>query len=188
MIGKRCFKILQIVPKLCTFFIVKVKKSPERLLKFRYLTKLSIQYWLYKNTITGKSKFASITIIEPDWKCAFKKWDFGWQLVYKFYQAFYISLSTKLDFVKSMIDIMPEDDSKAAMVTIFKNSTFLFLYDIRKTTLSEFWDLCYFDVKNFRPDTKVGVEMQIYSQNFKPKRRNKGSQSYSFKLMSMYKL
>lgn len=85
----------------------------------------------------------------------------------------------------------PENDNKITMVTVFKDNTFLFVYDIKNTTLNEFSDLSHFDISNFWPNIKILVEMQIYLQNFKTKRENKNSQvnqKYLFKLVDIYKL
>lgn len=38
------------------------------------------------------------------------------------------------------------------------------------------------DVGGFRADTKVAVEMQLHSRNFKPKRGDGGGQGYSLRL------
>lgn len=68
-------------------------------------------------------------------------------------------MSAKPDFIKSIINIMPEDDSKAAVITVFEDSTFSFFYNIRKTTFDKFSDPNYFNVSNLWPNTKVAVEM-----------------------------
>lgn len=54
---------------------------------------------------------------------------------------------------------MPEDDSKAAVITVFEDSTFSFFYNIRKTTFDKFSDPNHFNVSNLWPNTKVAVEM-----------------------------
>lgn len=64
---------------------------------------------------------------------------------------------------------MPDDDSKAAAVTVFEDSTFPFAYDVKYTAPGEVSDPGHFDVKGFRPDTKVTVEMQVHSRKFKPR-------------------
>lgn len=74
-----------------------------------------------------------------------------------------------------MISILPENNRKIAVVIVFENSTFIFLYNVRKTTLNEFPDLSYFNMRNFQPNTTVVIKMQIYLQKFKPKKRDKYS-------------
>lgn len=68
----------------------------------------------------------------------------------------------KTRFVKSKINIMPKDNGKVAVIIVFKNSIFSFLYDIKKTAPSEFSHSGYFNVSNFWSHTKVAVKMQIY--------------------------
>lgn len=82
---------------------------------------------------------------------------------------------------------MLKDNSKVAVITVFKNSTFSFLYNIRKTTPSKFSHSSHFNVSNFQLNTKVAIKMQIYLQNFKFKKRNKSNQQYLFKLVD-YKM
>lgn len=104
-----------------------------------------------------------------------------------------VTLSATSDFVNSMIDIMPNDESKAKVVHVFKDSTFPFAYDVKDTTPGEFPDPGHVDVKKFRPDTKVAVEVQVHAQNFKSRGGDKGIQNqgnlgYSFRRVGIYKL
>lgn len=71
-------------------------------------------------------------------------------------------MSVKPDFVNSMINIMTENNSKLAVITILEDITFLFLYNIRNTMLDKFPDLSHFNVSNFRSNTKIAVKMQVY--------------------------
>lgn len=76
-------------------------------------------------------------------------------------------------------------------MTAFEDSKFTFVYDVKNTAPGEFPDPGHFDVKGFRPDTKVTVEMQVHSRKFKPRGGDKGGQGnlgYSFKPIGIYKL
>lgn len=87
-----------------------------------------------------------------------------------------------------MINIIPEYNKKAIVVFVFKNNIFLFIYNMRKTTFDEFLDPNYFNISNFRLNTKVVIEMQVYLQNFKPKdKSSQANQKYLFKLVDIYK-
>ncbi|MCJ1348901.1 hypothetical protein MMC31_007134 [Peltigera leucophlebia] len=100
-----------------------------------------------------------------------------------------ISVSANPEFVHSRITLMSEDDSKAKAkaLSVYKDSIFPFMYDVRTTDPGKFSDPGLCDVSNFWPETKVAVELQIHSRNFKTKgqERNLG---YSFKLIRLYKL
>ena len=98
-----------------------------------------------------------------------------------------ISVSARPDFVQSRIDLMPDNDSKAKTVHMYENNIFPFIYDVKNTTPGEFPDPGLCDVSNFRPETKVAVELQVHSRNFKIKGKEKNI-GYSFKLIGLYKL
>lgn len=44
---------------------------------------------------------------------------------------------------------MLEDDSKTIVKFVFKNNIFLFIYNTKKTIISEFSEFGYFDISNF---------------------------------------
>ena len=100
-----------------------------------------------------------------------------------------ISVSANPEFVHSRINFMSEDDNKAKAkaLSVYEDSTFLFIYDVRTTDPGKFPDPGVCDVSTFWPETKVAVELQIHSRNFKTRgqERNLG---YSFKLIGLYKL
>ncbi len=98
-----------------------------------------------------------------------------------------ISVSAKPDFVQSRIDLMADDDSKAKALHVYEDNIFPFIYDVKNTTPGEFPDPSLYDVSNFRPETKVTVELQVHSRNFKMKGIEKNI-GYSFKLIELYKL
>ena len=80
-----------------------------------------------------------------------------------------ISVSANPEFVHSRINLMSEDDSKAKAkaLSVYEDSTFPFIYDVRTTDPGEFPDPGVSNVNTFRPETKVTVELQIHSRNFK---------------------
>lgn len=80
-----------------------------------------------------------------------------------------ISVSAKPEFVYSRIDLMPDDDSKAKVLSVYVKNIFPFIYDVRTTDPGEFPDPGLSDVANIRPETKVAVELQVHSRNFKAK-------------------
>ena len=65
----------------------------------------------------------------------------------------------------------------------------MFAYEIKDnvTNPGKFLHLSYV-INAFKPDTKVVVEMQVYTRNFKQKGNKAGSFKYSFKLIKIYKL
>lgn len=100
-----------------------------------------------------------------------------------------ISVSANPVFVYSRINLMRENNSKTKTkaLSAYKNRTFFFLYDVRTTDSGKFPDPGLCDVSNFRPETKVAVEYQIHSCNFKIKEQERNL-GYSFKLTGLYKL
>lgn len=101
-----------------------------------------------------------------------------------------ITLSAKPDFVESLIDIMPSDARKTSAMQILEDEKFPFTYNVRNHVTpppGSFPDPGY-DVAGFRADTKVAVEMQVHSRNFKGKGGDGGSFGYSFRLLGLYKL
>lgn len=93
------------------------------------------------------------------------------------------------EFVHSKINFMPENNSKAKakILSIYKNSTFFFIYNMRTTDLAKFFNPSLCDINKFWPKTKVTVKLQIYSYNFKIKRQERNL-GYYFKLIGFYKL
>lgn len=98
-----------------------------------------------------------------------------------------ILVLAKPDFIQSKINFMLDNNSKAKALHVYKYNIFSFLYDVKNTTPGKFLNLGLYDVNNFRPETKVAVKLQIYSYNFKMKRKEKNI-GYSFKLTGFYKL
>lgn len=98
-----------------------------------------------------------------------------------------ILMSVKPDLVQSRINLMSDDNSKAKALHVYKNNSFLFMYDMKNTTLGEFPYPSLCDVNRFRPKTKIVVELQVYPCNFKIKRKEKNI-GYFFKLIGLYKL
>lgn len=99
-----------------------------------------------------------------------------------------ISVSAKLDFVEGMIDIMPNGNDKETVTSILEDKTFPFAYDVRTTPQGEFPDSGRIDIKAFKQDSKVAVEMQIHSRNFKTKATDGTGLGYLFRLVGVYKL
>lgn len=62
---------------------------------------------------------------------------------------FIISVSEKPDYIKFIINIMLENNNKATMVSVFKDSIFAFTYNVRKIMLGKFSDPGYLDISNF---------------------------------------
>ncbi len=100
---------------------------------------------------------------------------------------FVISVLAKPDFVQSRINLMPDNNSKAKALNMYEDNIFPFMYDVKNTTPGKFPDFGLCDVKNFWPETKVAVELQVHSCNFKIKRKEKNIE-YSFKFIGLYKL
>ncbi len=98
-----------------------------------------------------------------------------------------ISVSGKPDFVQSRIDLMADDDNKTKALHVLEDNIFPFIYNVKNTTPSEFLDPGFCDLSNFRSESKVAVELQVHSRNFKMKGKKKNI-GYSFKLIELYKL
>ena len=99
-----------------------------------------------------------------------------------------VSIFANKAFIDLIVRIMPEGKSQAKVVSLLNNDTFTFMYDIRITTPGPFSDPRLFHPDNFEADTSVAVEVQIYAQNFKPKRSNEYTCRYPFKLIEIYKI
>ena len=82
---------------------------------------------------------------------------------------------------------MPDDNSKAKVVHVYKDNIFPFIYNVKNTIPGKFPDPGLCDVSNFWPETKVAIELQVHSRNFKIKGKEKNI-GYSFKLIGLYKL
>ncbi len=98
-----------------------------------------------------------------------------------------ILVSAKPDFVQSRIDLIADDDSKAKALHVYEDNIFTFIYDMKNNTPGKFPDSGLYNLSNFRPKTKVAVELQVHSCNFKMKGKEKNIR-YSFKLIGFYKL
>lgn len=97
----------------------------------------------------------------------------------------FISANKAID---TMVKIMPEGKSKAKVVFLLNDSTFLYIYNIKTTTTSQFTDPRLFYDKNFQANTSVVVEVQIYPQNFMPKRSVEYICRYLFKQVGIYSI
>lgn len=82
---------------------------------------------------------------------------------------------------------MPDNNSKAKVVYVYKNNIFLFIYNVKSTILGKFPDPGLCDISNFWPKTKVAVELQVHFCNFKMKKKEKNIR-YFFKLIRLYKI
>lgn len=82
-----------------------------------------------------------------------------------------ISVLAKPEFVHSKINLMLEDNSNAKdkALSVYEDSTFPFMYDVKTTDPGKFPNPGLCDVSNFWPESKVAVELQIHSRNFKTK-------------------
>lgn len=98
-----------------------------------------------------------------------------------------ILMLTKPDFVQSRINLIPDDNSKAKALHVYKYNIFPFMYDVKNITPGEFFDSSLCDMSNFWLETKVAIELQVHSRNFKMKRKEKNIR-YFFKLIGLYKL
>ncbi len=98
-----------------------------------------------------------------------------------------ISVSAKPNFVQSRIDLMADDKSKTKVLHMYEDNIFLFIYDVKNTTLGKFPNLGLCNMSNFWFETKVVIELQVHSRNFKIKGKEKNI-GYSFKLIELYKL
>ncbi len=97
-----------------------------------------------------------------------------------------ISTSIKKDFVDSLVRIMPENECKANVDSLFCDGTYPFTYDMKTTESGQFSDPGMFHVNNFQVCTSVAVEVRVQSWNFKPKRTNEVTRGYSFKAVGLY--
>ena len=98
-----------------------------------------------------------------------------------------ILVLAKPNFVKTRIDLIPNNERKAKTLCIYKDSIFSFIYDVKTTTPGEYPDPSICNVSKFWLKIKVAVELQIHSCNFKMKEKEKNI-GYSFKLIGLYKL
>lgn len=87
------------------------------------------------------------------------------------------------EFVYNMIN----SKTKAKAVSVYENSIFFFLYNIKTIDPGKFPNPNLCNINNFWPKTKVAVKLQIYSYNFKIKRQKRNF-GYFFKLIELYKL
>lgn len=92
----------------------------------------------------------------------------------------------KPEFVRSKINLMPNDNSKAKVLHMYKNNIFPFIYDVKTTIPGEFLDLALCDISNFCLETKIAIKLQVYSRNFKMKGKEKNIR-YCFNFIGLYK-
>lgn len=69
-----------------------------------------------------------------------------------------ISISSKPDSVQFRINIIANDNNKAKILHIYKDNIFLFIYNMKNTTLGEISNSGLCDVSNFWPRTKIDIE------------------------------
>lgn len=82
-----------------------------------------------------------------------------------------IFVLAKPKFVYSRINLMSKDNSKAKtkVLSIYENSIFFFIYNMRTIDLSKFSNPGIYNMNNFWLKTKVDIELQIHFYNFKTK-------------------
>lgn len=100
-----------------------------------------------------------------------------------------IFVLAKLKFIHSRINLMLKnnDKAKAKTLSVYKNSIFFFIYDIRTIDPGKFSNPGICNRNNFWPKTKITAELQIYLYNFKTKKQMKNLE-YFFKPIKLYKL
>lgn len=93
------------------------------------------------------------------------------------------------EFIHSKINFMLEDNSKAKAkaLSVYKDSSFFFIYDVKTINSGNFPNSNVYDKNIFRPKTTVAIELQIYFCNFKIKKQERNLR-YFFKLIELYKL
>lgn len=96
-------------------------------------------------------------------------------------------MSTKSVIVQSKNNIILDDNSKAKVLHIYENKIFVFIYNMKNTTPSKFVDSGLCNVSNFWLKTKIAIELQIYSCNFKIKGKEQNIR-YFFQFIGLYKL
>lgn len=82
---------------------------------------------------------------------------------------------------------MPDNNNKTKVLYLDKNNIFLLMYDVKMTISNEFFNPSLCNISNFRPKTKIAIKLQIYSCNFKIKRKEKNIRYFS-KFIIPYKL
>lgn len=83
--------------------------------------------------------------------------------------------------------ITGNEEVKDTVKTIHIQDTFLFTYDVRKTSdmNADYPDPGH-DVDDFRNGSKVAVEFQIVSRNFRASKKIDAVKAYSFRLLGVY--
>lgn len=94
----------------------------------------------------------------------------------------------KKEFIDPIVKIMPDDEGKVQVESLFCNGTYSFMYDVKITKPRQFPDLRVFHVNNFQVDTSVAVEVQLQAWCFKPKGASKVTYDYSFKPIGLYQI
>lgn len=138
-------------------------------------------YWMIKICITNINK--------TKLKAGLKTTDILKDIWLTSYIKPVIFVSANSEFVYSRINHMLENNNKAKVKVLFvyKNSTFFFIYDIKTTNSGKFPNPDVCDMSIFWLKTKVAVELQIYSRNFKIRGQERNLR-YFFKLIRLYKL
>lgn len=97
-------------------------------------------------------------------------------------------MTVKKVFIDLMIKIMPKNKYKAKVTYFFNDNIYLFMSNVKKTTLRQFLNPRIFSVKIFYTETYIAKEVQINSWSFKSKRLDIVSLGYSYKLMGIYRI
>lgn len=95
-------------------------------------------------------------------------------------------MSIKKEIIDSLVRIMLNNKCKTNIDSLLCNRTYFFTYDMKTTKPRQFSDLKMFRVNNFQVCTSVALEMQLQSQNFKPKGANEITYRYFFKPVNLY--
>lgn len=99
-----------------------------------------------------------------------------------------VNFFTRLDKVKELIKLINKNkEVKEIVQTIYYQNTFPFIYNMRKTTNLniDYPDLSY-NIDNFKNSSKVIVEFQIMSFNFKASKKVNAFKAFSFQLLRIY--
>ena len=95
-------------------------------------------------------------------------------------------MSIKKDLIDFLGRIMPDNECKDNVDSLLCDGTYFFTYNVKTTEPGQFSDPEMFHINNFQVYISVAIEMRVQSWNFKPKKANKVTRGYSFKLVSFY--
>lgn len=99
-----------------------------------------------------------------------------------------VNFSMRPDKVKKLIELISRNEEVQDIVkTIHYQDIFPFTYNVRKTTnIDANYPNSSHDVNNFKNGSKVIVEFQIVSQNFKASKKIDAVKVFSFQLLGVY--